>query len=214
MDDHTILTAPSAIEKYVMCLEEQVTKLTDALSQTIIEIDELKGHLKDNLAVKPYHDYRLQGSNLTEWYFVRIVSLYELNKDCIIDYFKTHNMREFSMVTSKYMEDRHSVEMIGVFRDYVYLSNYFNHFYDEFKKVNEKPFLLTVISIDRCADYMCTRFDIHKKQLVMEKLPAPLMYKLNNENNLVELTEVVPFGRPDEYFERSRIETPVMQYTG
>lgn len=214
MEDLKIITTPSAIEKYVMCLEEQVTKLTENLHKTQKDLEELKDNLKSNLAVRPYHDWRLEGCNLTEWCFVRIVSLHPLNKDFVIEYFKEQKMREFSMVTSKYLEDRHAIEMIGVFSDYVYLSNFFNQFHDEYKKANNDRFLLTVISIDRCADYMCIRFDIHKKQLVMERLPIPLMYKLNEEKNVVELTEVVPFGRPDEYFMSTRSNTPVMLYVG
>jgi hypothetical protein len=214
MEDNIIIKEPTAIERYVLCLEEQVAKLTDTLLKTQKDVEDMRCQLNANLAIKPYHDYRLQGCNLTEWFFIRIISLHPLNKEFVIDFLKDQKTREFSMVTSKYMEDRHAIEIIGVFNEYVYLSNLFNRFHDEYQNVNENKFILTVMSVDKVSDYMCIRFDLHKKQLVMERLPAPLMYKLNEENNVIECVEMIPFGRPEPYFMKTRTDTPIMEYVG
>ena len=97
--------------------------------------------------------------------------------------------------------------------DYVYLSNTFNDFYDEFTKAHGHAFSLHVVSMDRIADYMCTRHNIFQKQKVIEHYPKPKMYKFDEETKKVECFDV-ELSEPEFYFKRTRLINPVIAFEG
>jgi len=51
------------IERCTMCLEEQVTTLTDALLATQEELRDIKSKVDTNMPLKPYHNLALEGLN-------------------------------------------------------------------------------------------------------------------------------------------------------
>ena len=214
MDECKIIKEPSTIEKYVFCLEKQIATLTDALWLTQKELQELKSKVDTNMPINPYHEIALEGCNLSDRFFARLISPEPIDSLFVCDYFKGHDIREFCMVSSFIQSpERHVLEIVGIFMEYVYLSNAFNNFHDEFKKANGHTFMLHVVSMDRVADYMCTRNDIFKKQMVIENFPKPQMYKFDKQTNKVECVDV-EWSEPEFYFKRTQLINPVIAFDG
>jgi hypothetical protein len=215
MDDKQIIEEPSAIERYTMCLEEQVATLTDALHTTQKELRELKSKVDTNMPLKPYHNLALEGCNLTDRYYLRLVSPQHIDPLFVQDYLKSKDSREFCMVSSQITTtgQRHVLELVGIFMDYVYLSNTFNEFYDEFKKAHERIFTMYIVSLDRVNDYMCARHNIFKKQKVVESYPKPQMYKYDEHSKKVECLDV-EWSEPDPYFKTASLINPVIAFEG
>jgi hypothetical protein len=210
MEDNQIIKKPSTIERYIMCLEEQVATISDALFSTQQELRELKSRVDRNMPIKPYHEIELEGCNLSDRFHLRLMSPHSIDPLFVRDYLKSHNIREFCMVSSFIQPPyRHVFEMVGIFQDYVYLSNAFNDFYDEFKKEHKYTFAMHVVSMNRIADYVCTKSDIFIKQMVMEKFPKPQMYKFDKQTNKVECFDL-ELTEPDPYFKIARLVYPVI----
>lgn len=215
MDDKQVFKEPSAIEKYTMCLEEQVTALTDALHTTQKELQELKLKLDINMPIKPYHDIALEGCNLTDRYYLRLVSPQQIDRLFVRDYLKSKNSREFCMVSSQIATtgQRHVLELVGIFMDYVYLSNTFNEFYDNMKKIHGHVFTMYIVSLDRVNDYTCARHNIFRKQKVIESYVIPQMYKYDEQSQKLECLDV-EWSEPDPYFRVARLVNPVIAFEG
>lgn len=214
MDDNIIIKEPTAIERYVMCLEEQVATVTDALCKVQQENKELKSIVEKHMPIKAYSEYCLDGCNLSERFFVQLKSPQQINTLFVRDFFQNQNIHEFCMVSSYVNEpNRHVLEIAGMFRDYVYLSNVFNQFYDECKKAHVHTFTMMVMSMNRLADYLCTRFDIGAKQMVVQRTLLPQIYKFDEHTNQVECF-YVDYLHPDRSYVRMRIERPVIDYIG
>lgn len=215
MEDNQIIKEPSVIEKYIMCLEEQVTSLTDALHTTQKELRELKCRIDNNMPIKPYHYIALEGCNLSDRFYMRIVSPQEIDPVFVRDYLKSNNSREFCMVSSHIQTTgpRHILEVVGIFMDYVYLSNAFNCFYDKFQVAHGDMFNLSIVSLDRVADYMYVRHIVFRKQKVVEHYLTPQMYKYNEETKNVECLDV-EWSQLDPYFQVARLINPVIAFDG
>jgi hypothetical protein len=67
--------------------------------------------------------------------------------------------------------------------------------------------------MNRVADYVCTRSDIFKKQMVIESFPKPQMYKFDKQTNKVECFDL-ELTEPDQYFKIARLVNPVIAFDG
>jgi hypothetical protein len=216
MKDNQIIKEPSVIEKYVMCLEEQITTLTNALHASQKELKELKCRVDDNMPVKPYHDIAIEGSNLSDRFLMRIVSPQEIDRVFVRDYLISTNSREFCMVYSHF-QTLEVLEVVGIFMDYVYLSNAFNRFYDKFRVTHGDKFRLNIFSLDRVSDYMCARHNVFKKQNHVEHYSTPRIYKYNEETKSVEcLDEYLDEDWPElhPYYMAARLINPIITFDG